>query len=55
LEPRAAASYLKVSVRCLEDWRKRGFGPKWRNVGKRVFYAFTDLVKFREGMNPEGP
>jgi len=43
LEPKAAAAYLNVSVRCLEDWRKRGVGPKWRKVGNRVFYCLSDL------------
>ncbi len=43
LEPMAAAAHLKVSVRCLEDWRKRGVGPKWRKVGKRVIYQISDV------------
>jgi Helix-turn-helix domain len=46
LEPKAAAAYLHVSVRCLEDWRKRGVGPKWRKVGKRVLYWISDLDAF---------
>ena len=43
LEPKAAAAYLNVSVRCLEDWRKRGTGPKWKKVGRRVIYRFAEL------------
>jgi hypothetical protein len=43
LEPKAAAAYLNVSVRCLEDWRNRGIGPKWRKPDKRVLYGFSDL------------
>ena len=46
LEPKAAAAYLNVSVRCLEDWRKRGVGPKCRKVGSRVFYCFSHLDSF---------
>jgi len=46
LEPKTAAAYLNVSVRCLEDWRKRGVGPKWRKRGTRVFYSLRDLDSF---------
>ena len=46
LEPKAAAAYLNVSVRCLEGWRKRGIGPKWRKAGKRVLYSFNDLDSY---------
>lgn len=50
LEPKAAAAYLNVSVRCLEEWRKRATGPKWRKIGKRVFYCTRDLDEF--GQHP---
>lgn len=43
LDPKAAAIYLNVSIRCLEDWRKRGTGPPWKKVGRRVLYRFADL------------
>jgi hypothetical protein len=46
LEPKAAAVYLNVSVRCLEEWRKQGIGPKWRKIGKRVFYCINGLDAF---------
>ena len=52
LEPKAAAAYLNVSVRCLEEWRKRGTGPKWRKVGKRVFYSVSDLDAYRDHETP---
>lgn len=43
LEPKAAATFLNVSVRCLEEWRRRGSGPRWTKVGRRVIYRFADL------------
>jgi hypothetical protein len=46
LEPRAAAAYLNVSVRCLEEWRRREAGPKWRKMGRRIYYAVADLDGF---------
>jgi hypothetical protein len=49
LEPKAAAAYFNVSVRCLEDWRRRSVGPKWRKSGRRIYYAFSDLDAFRQG------
>ena len=48
LEPKAAAAYLNVSVRTLEEWRKRGTGPKWRKQGKRVFYSVVDLDAYQD-------
>lgn len=48
LEPRAAAAYLHVSVRCLEDWRRRHVGPKWRRMGRRIYYAVSDLDEFND-------
>ena len=43
-----AAHFLRASVRTLEDWRVRGFGPKFVKIGSRVCYqqsALTDWVE----------
>ena len=47
LEPKAAAAYLHVSVRTLENWRRDKIGPRFRKVGRRVFYQFADLDAYR--------
>ena len=43
LGTKAAAAYLNRSVRCLEEWRKRGVGPKCTKVRGRVIYRPADL------------
>ena len=49
LRPKAAAAHLGVSVRCLEEWRRKGVGPKWqRGWGRAILYRLADLDAHRE-------
>ncbi|MBW9110174.1 helix-turn-helix transcriptional regulator [Microbacterium ureisolvens] len=32
------AEYLQIPARTIEDWRHRGYGPKYARMGKRVRY-----------------
>lgn len=48
MDPRAAASYLGVSVATLADWRCRGVGPKWLKVGRLARYRMSDLQLWLE-------
>jgi hypothetical protein len=52
LQPKAAAAYLGVSIRCLEDWRKRHVGPKWKKYGKRIVYRAHDVEAYFEQGDP---
>ena len=38
-----AAEYLGVSRRTVEDWRRRGVGPRYAKVGRAVRYRVEDL------------
>ena len=49
-----AAKYLtdrgtKYTRGTLEVWRSQGRGPRYRKVGRNVFYAPGDLDRFAEG------
>ena len=48
LTTQGAADYLQVSIRTLEDWRRKGGGPVYCKIGKCVRYLPTDLDKFLE-------
>lgn len=49
LTEREAAAYLgAVSVRTLQDWRRRKIGPVYSKLGKRVAYDIADLDLFIE-------
>ncbi len=39
-----AAAFLRLSPRTLEKRRMLGGGPRFRKFGRRVMYAFDDLV-----------
>lgn len=40
------ARQLGVSSRTLLNWHKRGFGPRRRYLGGRIFYAQADIDVF---------
>ena len=46
LTEKEAAQFLGVSVRTLQNWRRKGIGPKWYKVGRLVRYARADLYDF---------
>ena len=54
LNTREAAVYLELigtpfTAGTLEVWRSEGRGPRYRKVGRRVFYAADDLDRFAAG------
>lgn len=53
LEPSAAARMLGVSDTTLAKWRMRRFGPKFRRIGRRVFYSSTDVMQWIENQAVE--
>jgi hypothetical protein len=46
VDTNAAARLLGVSPRCLQNWRTRGGGPKYKKLGRGVRYAPADLDDF---------
>ena len=46
-----AADALGKSLRALQDWRKRGYGPPYIRVGETIYYerrALTAWLKSQE-------
>jgi hypothetical protein len=41
-----AAKILGLQPGTLEVWRSRGRGPRYKRVGRRVFYDLSDLENF---------
>lgn len=42
------ASYLKVTVRTLDQWAWKGLGPKFAKVGRHRRYKWSDVDKWLE-------
>ena len=43
----------KLSVRTLEAWRWRGFGPRYRRIGGRVVYSLEEIERFEQSCDVE--
>lgn len=41
-----AAAALNVTPACLDAWRRRHRGPRWRQIGRLIRYAEDDLQVF---------
>jgi Helix-turn-helix domain len=51
LRAKEAADALGKSLRALQDWRKRGYGPPYLRVGETIWYpkpALLDWLKNQE-------
>lgn len=48
LTERQLAPLLGVTVRCLQNWRLDGSGPKYAKLGKMVRYRVKDVLEFVE-------
>ena len=42
------AERLHVSLKCLDNWRRRGTGPPFHKVGRRVYYLSKELRHWSE-------
>jgi hypothetical protein len=42
------AARWKISIKTLQDWRFRGFGPKFLKLGKNVRYPISEILAFEE-------
>jgi hypothetical protein len=47
-DPLAVASYLRIPVHTLAQWRSRGQGPTFSRVGRHVRYRWTDVERWIE-------
>lgn len=47
------ADRLNVSVRTLENWERRGFGPAPVRLGRSVRYNADDVSDFLSGLSPQ--
>jgi hypothetical protein len=43
LDPVRVARLLGVEAETLGAWRRRGYGPRWYRIGKKIKYAEPDL------------
>lgn len=42
-----AAAFLGVSVRTLEEWRRKGIGPAFAKIGRKLIrYELAELERF---------
>ena len=48
LTEQSAAETLHLSVKTLQAWRVRGFGPAFVRLGQRVLYRASSLQEFIE-------
>ena len=46
LKEREVASFLRVSVRTLQNWRVSGGGPEFIKLGSRVVYPTSSIDAF---------
>lgn len=47
------ARLLGIEEQTLGAWRRRGYGPRWYRVGKKVKYAEEDLRAWLDAQSPE--
>jgi len=43
LAPTRVARLLGVEAETLASWRRKGYGPRWYRIGKKIKYAEVDL------------
>jgi predicted site-specific integrase-resolvase len=43
LDPRKVARLLGVEVETLGAWRRKGYGPRWYRIGRKIKYSEADL------------
>jgi hypothetical protein len=48
LSERQAAEHLGISIRTMQSWRIRGYGPSYIKCGKAVRYEPKELEAFKQ-------
>lgn len=49
LTTKQASQILGFAPITLQIWRKKGIGPPFVRVGRRIFYPLATLLEFAEG------
>ena len=49
LDSNRVARLLGVEVATLAAWRRRGYGPRWYRIGKKIKYTEPDLRAWMAG------
>lgn len=44
LDPIRVSRVLGVEVETLSSWRRKGYGPRWYRIGRKIKYAEPDLL-----------
>ena len=42
-----------IPVKTLEGYRRRGMGPPYVKIGRRIFYPISGVREWMEGHNPK--
>lgn len=53
VDTKLAAKILGLSAGTLEVWRCHGRGPRYKKIGRRVFYDLVDLESFANAQTVE--
>lgn len=53
VDTKDAANILGLSPGTLEVWRCHGRGPRYKKIGRRVFYDIMDLEAFANAQTVE--
>jgi predicted DNA-binding transcriptional regulator AlpA len=48
IQSKDLALMLDISPKTLERWRYQGTGPQYKKIGRRVYYALSDLEDYLE-------
>lgn len=48
MPPKIAAQYLGYSVRALEEWRRKGTGPRFIRTGRGIRYRLAEVEAWLE-------
>jgi predicted site-specific integrase-resolvase len=43
LAPARVARALGIEVETLATWRRKGYGPRWYRIGKKIKYSEADI------------
>lgn len=46
MNEKAAAEFLGVTVKCLQNWRWRNVGPRWIKLGRLIRYDVEEVKAY---------
>lgn len=48
ISEKEAANFLNISVKTIQAWRYKGYGPTYIKFAKKIAYTVSDLQSFVE-------